>query len=142
MEDAKKIHFLSQLTNRTPQQRHIDTNQDSEYNSYVNFVKSELMNNKAFKDENLGNVLQSGIKIYTNMDKDVQKTLQNDVDNGSFYKNKDQQVGATILDSKTGGLVAISAGRDFKDVVNRNQSNRSSPYWFIFKTFLSVWTCH
>ncbi len=42
------------------------------------------MNNKAFKDENLGNVLQSGIKIYTNMDKDVQKTLQNDVDNGSF----------------------------------------------------------
>ncbi len=39
------------------------------------------MNNKAFKDENLGNVLQSGIKIYTNMDKDVQKTLQNDVDN-------------------------------------------------------------
>ncbi len=53
------------------------------------------MNNKAFKDENLGNVLQSGIKIYTNMDKDVQKTLQNDVDNGSFYKNKDQQVGAT-----------------------------------------------
>ncbi len=65
------------------------------------------MNNKAFKDENLGNVLQSGIEIYTNMDKDVQKTLQNDVDNGSFYKNKDQQVGATILDSKTGGLVAI-----------------------------------
>ncbi len=40
---------------------------------------------------------------------------------GHFYKNKDQQVGATILDSKTGGLVAISGGRDFKDVVNRNR---------------------
>jgi membrane peptidoglycan carboxypeptidase len=39
-----------------------------------------INDNKAFKDENLGNVLQSGIKIYTNMDKDVQKTLQNDVD--------------------------------------------------------------
>ncbi len=97
-EDAKKIDLKANLVNRTPEERqNIDTNQDSEYNSYVNFVKSELMNNKAFKDENLGNVLQSGIKIYTNMDKDVQKTLQNDVDNGSFYKNKDQQVGATIL---------------------------------------------
>lgn len=31
-----------------------------------------------------------------------------------FYKNEDQQVGATILDSKTGGLVAISGGRNYK----------------------------
>ena len=34
------------------------------------------MNNKYFKDKNLGNVLQSGIKIYTNMDKDVQKRFK------------------------------------------------------------------
>ena len=74
------------------------------------------MNNKYFKDKNLGNVLQSGIKIYTNMDKDVQKTLQDRIDNGgsNYYKNDDQQVGATILDSKTGGLVAISGGRNYK----------------------------
>lgn len=73
-EDAKKIDLKANLVNRTAEERqNIDTNQDSEYNSYVNFVKSELMNNKEFKDENLGNVLQSGIKIYTNMDKDVQK---------------------------------------------------------------------
>lgn len=31
------------------------------------------MNNDKFKNQNLGDVLQSGIKIYTNMDKDVQK---------------------------------------------------------------------
>ncbi|MBA1914708.1 hypothetical protein, partial [Escherichia coli] len=75
-------------------------------------------------DKNLGNVLQSGIKIYTNMDKDVQKTLQDRVNNGgsNYYKNDDQQVGATILDSKTGGLVAISGGRDYKNVVERNQA--------------------
>ena len=72
------------------------------------------MNNKYFKDKNLGSVLQSGIKIYTNMDKDVQQTLQDRINNGSFYKNEDQQVGATILDSKTGGLVAISGGRNYK----------------------------
>ena len=48
------------------------------------------------------------------MDKDVQQTLQDRINNGSFYKNEDQQVGATILDSKTGGLVAISGGRNYK----------------------------
>ena len=72
------------------------------------------MNNKAFKDENLGNVLQSGIKIYTNMDKDVQKHYKMMLIMVASYKNKDQQVSATILDSKTGGLVAISGGRDFQ----------------------------
>lgn len=30
--------------------------------------------------------MQSGIKIYTNMDKDVQKTLQDRIDNGNYYK--------------------------------------------------------
>ena len=56
------------------------------------------------------------------MDKDVQQTLQDRINNGSFYKNEDQQVGATILDSKTGGLVAISGGRNYKNVVERNQA--------------------
>ena len=44
------------------------------------------------------------------------KTLQDRIDNGgsNYYKNDDQQVGATILDSKTGGLVAISGGRNYK----------------------------
>lgn len=46
------------------------------------------MNNKEFKNKNLSDVLQSGIKIYTNMDKDVQKTLQDRIDNGNYYKMK------------------------------------------------------
>ena len=58
-------------------ERQVNGNEkDTEYDSYVNFVQSELMNNKYFKDKNLGNVLQSGIKIYTNMDKDVQKRFK------------------------------------------------------------------
>ena len=67
------------------------------------------MNNKEFKDKDLASVLNSGIKIYTNMDKNVQQTLQDRVDNGSYYKNEDQQVGSSIVDSETGGLVASVA---------------------------------
>ncbi len=85
------------------------------------------MNNKAFKDENLGNVLQSGIKIYTNMDKDVQKHYKMMLIMVASTRIKTNKLVVTILDSKTGGLVAISGGRDFKDVVNRNQATDPHP---------------
>lgn len=135
---AKKIDLKANLVQRTDKERQNTTeDKDPELASYVNFVKSELMNNKHFKDENLGNVLQSGIKIYTNMDKDVQQTLQDKINNGSFYKNDDQQVGATILDSKTGGLVAISGGRNYKDVVDRNQATDAHPTGSSLKPFLA-----
>ena len=138
--DAKKLDLKANLVERSKKDRQVNANNnDSEYDSYVNFVESELMNNKYFKDKNLGNVLQSGIKIYTNMDKDVQKTLQDRVNNGgsNYYKNDDQQVGATILDSKTGGLVAISGGRDYKNVVERNQATDAHPTGSSLKPFLA-----
>ena len=140
---AKKIDLKANLVQRTDKERQNTTEEkDPELASYVNFVKSELMNNKHFKDENLGNVLQSGIKIYTNMDKDVQQTLQDKINNGSFYKNDDQQVGATILDSKTGGLVAISGGRNYKDVVDRNQATDAHPTGSSLKPFLALSLIH
>lgn len=75
--DAKKLDLKANLVERSKKDRQVNANNnDSEYDSYVNFVESELMNNKYFKDKNLGNVLQSGIKIYTNMDKDVQKRFK------------------------------------------------------------------
>ena len=135
---AKKINLKANLVDRTAKERQIGTdNSDSEYDSYVNFVKSELMNNKEFKNKNLSDVLQSGIKIYTNMDKDVQKTLQDRIDNGNYYKNEDQRVGSTILDSKTGGLVAISGGRNFKDVVDNNAATDAHLTGSSLKPFLA-----
>ncbi|TBW74608.1 penicillin-binding transpeptidase domain-containing protein, partial [Staphylococcus warneri] len=137
-EDDKKIDLKAKLDERTKKERQDTGNEKNpEYDSYVNFVQSELMNNKYFKDKNLGSVLQSGIKIYTNMDKDVQQTLQDRINNGSFYKNEDQQVGATILDSKTGGLVAISGGRNYKNVVERNQATDPLPTGSSLKPFLA-----
>jgi penicillin-binding protein 1A len=45
-------------------------------------------------------VLLSRMVEPTCWDKNVQKTLQDRIDNGDYYKNDDQQVGSTILDSK------------------------------------------
>ena len=137
-KDAKKISLEDNLVKRSTKERQIGTNnEDSEYDSYVNFVKSELMNNKHFKNKNLSDLLQSGIKIYTNMDKDVQKTLQDRINNGNYYKNEDQRVGSTILDSKTGGLVAISGGRNFKDVVDNNAATDAHLTGSSLKPFLA-----
>lgn len=73
-QEAKKTSLEDNLVKRSNKERQIgSTDEDPEYDSYVNFVKAELMNNKHFKDKNLSDLLQSGIKIYTDMDKDVQK---------------------------------------------------------------------
>ncbi|BGE82418.1 transglycosylase domain-containing protein [Staphylococcus petrasii] len=137
-QEAKKTSLEDNLVKRSNKERQIgSTDEDPEYDSYVNFVKAELMNNKHFKDKNLSDLLQSGIKIYTDMDKDVQKTLQDRINNGNYYKNDDQQVGATILDSKSGGIVAISGGRNFKDVVDRNAATDAHLTGSSLKPFLA-----
>lgn len=71
------------------------------------------------------------------MDKDVQQTLQDRVNNGSYYKNEDQQVGASIVDSESGGLVAVSGGRNYKDVVDRNLATDAHPTGSSLKPFLA-----
>ncbi|MCY1038522.1 transglycosylase domain-containing protein [Staphylococcus nepalensis] len=137
-EEAQDTSIEDNLVNRSSEERKVsEDNSTEEYDSYINFVKSELMNNKEFKGKNLGEVLNSGIKIYTNMDKDVQQTLQDRVNNGSYYKNEDQQVGASIVDSESGGLVAISGGRNYKDVVDRNLATDAHPTGSSLKPFLA-----
>lgn len=137
-EEAQDTSIEDNLVNRSSEERKVsEDNSTEEYDSYINFVKSELMNNKEFKGKNLGEVLNSGVKIYTNMDKDVQQTLQDRVNNGSYYKNEDQQVGASIVDSESGGLVAVSGGRNYKDVVDRNLATDAHPTGSSLKPFLA-----
>ncbi|MES3703691.1 transglycosylase domain-containing protein [Staphylococcus arlettae] len=137
-EEAQKTSLQDNLVQRSAEDREVsDESKNPEYDSYINFVKSELMNNPEFKDKDLASVLNSGVKIYTNMDKDVQSTLQDRINNGSYYKNDDQQVGSSIVDSENGSLVAISGGRDYKDVVDRNQATDAHPTGSSLKPFLA-----
>ncbi|ARJ51864.1 transglycosylase domain-containing protein [Staphylococcus lutrae] len=135
---AQDTPITQNLVQRTAEERQIKPDEDSQqYDSYINFVKQELMNNPEFKGQNLSDILNSGIKIYTYMDKNAQNSLQNRVDNGGYYKNADQLVGASIVDSKTGALAAISGGRQYRDVVERNQATDSHPTGSTLKPFLA-----
>lgn len=136
MKEAQAQDLHANLVPRTAAERqNIDQN-DPVYASYVNIIKQEIKNNKEFKGQSLSDILTSGLSIYTNMDANVQKTLQNNVDNLAVYKNKDQQAAATILDTKTGGLVAISGGRGYQDVVDRNLATDPHAVGSIIKPIL------
>ncbi|TDM15443.1 transglycosylase domain-containing protein [Macrococcus bovicus] len=136
MKEAQAQDLHANLVPRTAAERqNIDQN-DPVYASYVNIIKQEIKSNKEFKGQSLSDILTSGLSIYTNMDANVQKTLQNNVDNLAVYKNKDQQAAATILDTKTGGLVAISGGRGYQDVVDRNLATDPHAVGSIIKPIL------
>ncbi len=139
MKEAQDTPIDKNLDKRTVEERNdaMTDTPDNEYASYINYVKQEITQNKAFKGQSLNDIMTSGLKIYTNMDKDVQKTLQESVDNGTFYKNKDQITGSSIVDTKTGKLVGISGGKDYKDVVDRNQATDVHPTGSSLKPILA-----
>lgn len=139
MKEAQDTPIEKNLVKRTVEERNEAMTQtpDNKYASYVNYVKQELSQNKAFKGQSLNDIMTSGLKIYTNMDKDVQEKLQESVDNGTFYKNKDQITGSSIVDTKTGDLVGISGGKNYKDVVDRNQATDLHPTGSSLKPILA-----
>ncbi|UXU67930.1 transglycosylase domain-containing protein [Mammaliicoccus sciuri] len=139
MKEAQDTPIDKNLVKRTVEERNdaMTDTPDNEYASYINYVKQEITQNKAFKGQSLNDIMTSGLKIYTNMDKDVQKTLQESVDNGTFYKNKDQITGSSIVDTKTGKLVGISGGKDYKDVVDRNHATDVHPTGSSLKPILA-----
>ncbi len=137
MEKAQSEDLSANLVERTTADRQNIEQNDPQYASYVNIIKEEIKNNKEFKGESINDILTSGLDIYTNMDMNAQQTLQNNVDNLTAYKNKYNQTGVTILDTKTGGLAAISGGRNYQDVVDRNQATDPHAVGSTIKPILS-----
>lgn len=75
MKEAQDTPIDKNLVKRTVEERNdaMTDTPDNEYASYINYVKQEITQNKAFKGQSLNDIMTSGLKIYTNMDKDVQK---------------------------------------------------------------------
>ena len=79
----------------------------SEWQGYIDTVVSEVEENWDVNPYN------GGLDIYTNLDTDKQRAL-NDVMNGTTYSwvNDVIQSGVTVLDSDTGAILAVGAGRN------------------------------
>ena len=102
-DDARSIPVESLLRESNPE------GSSNEYQSYIDVVVKEV-------EEKTGlSPYTTGMKIYTNLDPDKQKTL-NDIMNGKTWKWKDDKVqaGIAIVDVNTGALVANGGGRNQK----------------------------
>ncbi|GAA3725901.1 transglycosylase domain-containing protein [Salinicoccus jeotgali] len=140
--EAINTDITANLVNRSEEERASSEPEDPEYASYINMVKQELQTNDKFKDMELGEALASGLSIYTNMDSDVQAELQTMVNDRDYYynekfKSEHFNIASTILDTETGNLVAVSGGRDYREVVMHNQALVKKNVGSTMKPFLS-----
>ena len=102
-DDARSIPVESLLRESNPE------GSSNEYQSYIDVVVKEV-------EEKTGlSPYTTGMKIYTNLDPDKQKTL-NGIMSGKTWKWKDDKVqaGIAIVDVNTGALVATGGGRNQK----------------------------
>ncbi len=93
-----------------------DTSGNSEYQGYIDTVVAEV------KEKTNGlNPYTEPMEIYTNLDRSKQDGL-NRVMNGESYTwvNDVIQSGVTVLDSETGKILAVGAGRNRTGVNNYN----------------------
>ena len=83
------------------------TTDNAQYRGFINAVASEVEEKTGY------NPYQYSMKIYTTMDKDKQDAL-NDIMEGKTYswENDVVQAGVVAIDNETGGISAISNGRN------------------------------
>ncbi|WP_040928125.1 transglycosylase domain-containing protein [Nosocomiicoccus massiliensis] len=117
--------LTTNLVARSDEERSSTEPKDPQYASYINVVKQQLEQSDEFKNIDISELLSSGIDIYTNMDANIQRTLQNTVNDRDFFygdkfKSDDFNIASSIIDTQTGALIAISGGRDYQEVVKEN----------------------
>jgi penicillin-binding protein 1A len=100
MEDARAVEITSTL--RAEDDRLV--NKTTKYPAYISLVVHEL--------ENAGVDLSEGLQIHTTLDPQAQETVENAFNSVNFAN--DIEAGLTVLDTKTGEVVAIGGGRDYK----------------------------
>lgn len=93
-----------------------DTYQLNTLMYYQDAVISELKTISTIPDSFL---TTGGLKIYTNLDMDAQKIMEDSINN-NMKDNIELQVATVAMDPKTGKIIALAGGRDY----NKSQFNR------------------
>lgn len=84
---------------------------------YQDAVMKELKNKVKLPQEI---ITKKGIKIYTSLDLDAQKELENNI--YKYMENEDMQVASMIINPITGGVTALTGGLDY----SKSQFNRAT----------------
>ena len=113
-EAAKKTNIMDGIVSRSSDERVIMSSEfDSRYTGYMNQIVNELKNSKEYKDYE-DNVLNLGLKIYTNLDPDIQKSVTDSVTNNSAGIKQASDVAMVVLKNDNSGIAAIYGGKNQK----------------------------
>lgn len=78
----------------------------TKYPAFLDIVLNEI------ESKGEGDSLADGLKVYTTLDPQAQVSVEAAMENENF-PTENMQAGLTVLDTKTGAIVAIGGGRDF-----------------------------
>ena len=79
----------------------------TEYGAFLDVVLSEIETNGDYE------LLSEGVKVYTTLDREAQKIVENVMNNAENFPTETIQSGVAVIDTKTGALSAIGGGRDY-----------------------------
>jgi penicillin-binding protein 1A len=104
-EKAKQVPIKSMLVERKKQDNSIP------YDSFIDEVVKEVT------DQANVNVFEDGLKIYTTLDQDAQKHVEDLLNSDTLFTDKkDLQSAIALIDTKTGEIRALGGGRHRENV--------------------------
>ena len=133
-KDRQKNVLISMVKNKYISKDEMNEAINEPLNFYAKNDKVELSSIYYYRDavlKELSNIKEipsslldmEGLKIYTNLDKDVQKNLENNID--KEMKNSSLQVASVVITPSNGKIVALIGGKEYsKSQYNRAYSSK------------------
>ncbi|WP_455486077.1 transglycosylase domain-containing protein [Gemella sp.] len=101
------------IIEKTKEERANQHSYNPKFAAYIDQITKELKENQNF--ENIKDPLSMGLKIYTNLNPELQIYVQDMLDNQSApMRRHASQAAISVLDTKTGLVEAIGGGKNYK----------------------------
>ena len=111
-ESAKQTNIMDGIVSRNSDERVILSSEfDSKYTGYMNQIVNELKHSKEYKDYE-GDVLNLGLKIYTNFDPKIQSSLSDSITSNAVGIKQASNVAMVVLNNENSGIAAIYGGKN------------------------------
>ncbi|SMO73579.1 transglycosylase domain-containing protein [Melghirimyces algeriensis] len=108
-EEKEKYQAMDLGVNRKYLKKHL---KKERYTAYKHYIMEEAEERFQLSETELAT---GGYKIYTHLVPHAQRAIEKAFDNDDLFQNQKQlDGGATIVNPRTGGLVAIAGGREYK----------------------------
>ncbi|AOV08040.1 penicillin-binding protein 1A [Sporosarcina ureilytica] len=108
MEAAQAIDVTSTLL---PEEHRV-AKSNFKYPVLLDVVFNEL------EEAGLGDIVNDGVQIHTTFDPSAQHIVEEAINNPTIYIDDKIQSAITVLDTKTGGIVAVGGGRNYTTGLN------------------------